>query len=45
MIIVLPLNQGRIWVRSGGKAKRFAKYSPDKAVGLQQLLKEAEPVK
>lgn len=44
LLIVLPLNNGTIWVRAGDKAKRFGKYSPNEAVHLQRLLKEAEPV-
>jgi hypothetical protein len=45
MVIVLPLNNGGIWVRSGERAKRFGKYTQDEGVRLQALLKEAEPVK
>jgi hypothetical protein len=45
MIIVLPLNNGGIWVRSGDRAKRFGKYTQAEGARLQGLLKEAEPVK
>jgi hypothetical protein len=43
MVIVLPLNSGVIWVRSGDKAKRFAKYSVEATLRIQELLKKAEP--
>jgi hypothetical protein len=44
MIIVLPLSNGTIWVRSGDKAKRFAKYESYESVRLQAVLKDADPV-
>ena len=45
MLIVLPLNNGGLWVRSGDRAKGFGKYAGDEMVRLQQLLREAVPAK
>lgn len=43
MLVLLPLNKGRLLVRVGDKAQAFAKYEHDKCVALQRLLTLAEP--
>jgi hypothetical protein len=43
LLVLLPLNNGSIYVRWGDKASRFAKYDHQSGVRLQELLKEAEP--
>jgi hypothetical protein len=45
LLVLLPLNTGSIYVRSGDKASRFAKYDHRVCVRLQELLKEAESAK
>jgi hypothetical protein len=45
LLVLLPLNTGSIYVRSGGKARRFAKYDHQVCVRLQELLKRAELAK
>ena len=45
LLVLLPLNSGSIYVRSGDKASRFAKYDHRVCVRLQELLKEAESAK
>lgn len=45
LLVLLPLNTGSIYVRSGDKASRFAKYEHQVCVRLQELLKEAKSAK
>jgi hypothetical protein len=45
LLVLLPLNTGSMYVRSGDKARRFAKYDHQVCVRLQELLKEAELAK
>jgi len=45
LLVLLPLNTGSIYVRSGDKASRFAKYDHQVCVRLQELLKESESAK
>jgi hypothetical protein len=43
MLVLLPLNNGGLWVRVGDEAKAFGKYEHDKCVVLQRVLNHAEP--
>lgn len=45
LLVLLPLNTGSIYIRSGDKARRFAKYDHQVCVRLQELLKKAELAK
>ena len=42
MLIALPLNTGSIWIRSGDRAARFAKWDSARARRLQETLDAAE---